>query len=116
VIDWALALRFACAVAIIALGLYGFVLYAKHGGLMAGGTLGRSRLVEVIETTPLARADSLHVVKVADEYFMIGRTDGGIALLHEIPKERVESVLLARKSSPFDRMPNRRIRAQGRSR
>ncbi|MBD5654977.1 MAG: flagellar biosynthetic protein FliO [Candidatus Eremiobacteraeota bacterium] len=112
-IDWPLALRFFGAVAVISLGLYGFVLYGKHGGFTAGAMLGRCRLVEVIETTPLPRAGSLHVVKVADEYFVIGRTDGAIAMLREIPKESGESVLSARTSPRFSRMPDLRVRARG---
>jgi flagellar biogenesis protein FliO len=99
-VEGELILRFLGAFAVIGLLLYGFVAFAKHGGLGAGSLLRRSRLVEVIETTQLPHASSLHVVKVAEAYFVIGRTDGAIAMLGEIPKDAVERAEIGRRLPP----------------
>jgi len=55
---------------------------ATHGG-RAG------RLVTVVETTFLPSAASLHVVRVAERYYAIGRSGAHIATLCEIPAESV---------------------------
>jgi flagellar biogenesis protein FliO len=84
-----LALRFVAALALIALGLSAFAAIAKRGGIRMAFSR-RERLVELIETTPLPQTGSLHVVKVAESYLVIGRTDGGISLLGEVSREAVE--------------------------
>jgi flagellar biogenesis protein FliO len=96
-VDGDLVLRFFAAIALIGLGLYAFAAIAKRGGFRPGSFLQRERLVEVIETTPLPRAGSLHVVKVAEAYFVIGRTDTGISLLSEIPKDAIRRAMPQRR-------------------
>jgi flagellar biogenesis protein FliO len=88
-IDAAELLRFVAAFGVIALVLYGFAAFSRRGA-RPGSFLRRDRIVEVIETTPLPHASSLHVVKLGDAYFAIGRTEGAISVLSEIPKEVVE--------------------------
>jgi len=101
VIDGAELLRFVAAFAVIALAMYGFATFSRQGagaraflrcaqGAGARAFLRRGRLVEVIETTPLPHSSSLHVVKLGDAYFVIGRTDGGITMLGEIPKDTID--------------------------
>jgi flagellar biogenesis protein FliO len=88
--DDAIVLRFVVACTGIALGLAALTAFGTRGRLRAVSFLRRERLVEVIETTPLPHASSLHVVKVADAYLVIGRCDGGISLLGEIPRAAAE--------------------------
>jgi flagellar biogenesis protein FliO len=88
-IDASELLRFVAAAGVIALVLFGLGAVSRRG-MRPGSFLRRERLVEVIETTSLPHASSLHVVKLGDSYYAIGRTEGGISLLSEIPAEVVE--------------------------
>lgn len=85
--DDAIILRLLATGIAVALGLAALTAFATRGRLRAVSFLRRERLVEVIETTPLPHASSLHVVRVADAYLVIGRCDGGISLLGEIPRD-----------------------------
>ncbi len=88
-IDAVELLRFVAAFGVIALVLCAFAAFSRRSAL-PGLFLRRDRIVEVIETRPLPHASSLHVVKLGDVYFAIGRTEGGISVLCEIPKEVVD--------------------------
>ena len=88
-IDAAELLRFLAAFAVIAIALVAFSMLSRNGARV-GSFLSRGRIVEVVETTPLPHAASLHVVKVGDAYYVIGRTDHAISLLTEVSKEIVE--------------------------
>jgi len=89
-IDAGEILRFLAAFAVIGIVLLAFALLSRNRGrLGAFLRCNRGRIVEVIETTPLPNAGSLHVVKMGDAFFVIGRTDHAIALLSEISKEIV---------------------------
>jgi flagellar biogenesis protein FliO len=48
------------------------------------------RLVTTVESTPLAQNVAVHVVKVADRYYLVGGGSAGVALLAELPREEVE--------------------------
>ena len=87
-IDGPEVLRFVAAFAVIGLVLFAFTMLSRQGA-RAGSFLRRDRLIEVIETTPLARTSSLHVVKIGESYLVIGRTEGGMSVLKEIPDEVV---------------------------
>jgi flagellar biogenesis protein FliO len=89
VIDAGELLRFVAAFGAIALVLFAFAVLSRRG-VRAGSFLRRDRLVEVIETTTLPHSSSLHVVKLGESYFAIGRTDGGISVLSEIPRDVIE--------------------------
>jgi flagellar biogenesis protein FliO len=89
VIDAGELLRFVAAFGVIALALCAFALLSRRAARV-GSFLHRDRLVEVIETTTLPHSSSLHVVKLGEAYFAIGRTDGGISVLSEIPNDVVE--------------------------
>lgn len=88
-IDAGELLRFVAAFGAIALALCAFAMLSRRAA-GAGSFLRRDRLVEVIETTTLPHSSSLHVVKLGEAYFAIGRTDGGISVLSEIPKDVIE--------------------------
>jgi len=59
---------------------------------------GGGRLVTLLETTYLPGAASVHVVRVADRYYVIGRGGGEIAPLCEIPADRVAAHMAATAS------------------
>ena len=71
-----------------ALAVIGLVLWA---GAAAG------KIVNVLETTVLPNAASLHVVEIAGGWYVVGRSDAHIALLCEIPADRVAQRLAARR-------------------
>jgi flagellar biogenesis protein FliO len=52
-------------------------------------SVGR-RLVSTIESTALAQNVTVHVVRVADKYFLVGGGSAGVALLSELPAEEIE--------------------------
>jgi flagellar biogenesis protein FliO len=93
VIDTGEIVRFLAAFAVIGCALLGFAVVARGGGRMSAlMRRNRGRIIDVIETTPLPHAGSLHVIKAGESYFVIGRTDHAIALLREIPKEAIDRV------------------------
>lgn len=49
-----------------------------------------SRLVSTIESTALAQNVTIHVVRVAGKYFLVGGGSAGVALLSELPASEVE--------------------------
>jgi len=90
--DLALAGRLlaSCAVialvlAVVQLAVRAIVRERSHAGKPGG------RLVNVLETTVLPNAASLHVVRVADRYVVIGRSAGHIATLCDVPHETIEA-------------------------
>lgn len=52
------------------------------------------RLVSVVETTALANASCLHVVKILDQYYVVGSSSGQVSVLCPLPKESVEEHLV----------------------
>ena len=48
------------------------------------------RLVSTIESTALAQNVTVHVVRVADKYFLVGGGSAGVALLSELPASEIE--------------------------
>ncbi len=85
-IDAAELLRFVAAFSVVGLALFALSRLTRQGSRM-GTFLRRARIVELIETTPLPHGSSLHVAKVGDAYYVIGRTDHGISLLAEVPQD-----------------------------
>jgi flagellar biogenesis protein FliO len=81
--------RSSAAVGAIAIALFtGTVLLRR--GTRPGSFLGHDRLIDVLETKPLSRSASLHVVRAGVAYYVVGHTDGGITLVSELPKDVVE--------------------------
>jgi len=88
--EWLVWLRAISALALVALlllGLYWAVRFLAQGRLLA---LGRSKLVNVIESTFLAQNTSVHVVRIARRYFLVGASSGHVSLISEIPADEVE--------------------------
>ena len=86
--ELALAGRSIAACIVVALVLVAVAAFSRV--VMRGRASARpgGRLLAVLETAMLPGAASLHVVRVADRYYAIGRSGAHIATLAEIPPER----------------------------
>jgi flagellar biogenesis protein FliO len=82
-------------VALMLFGLYTIVRALGRGRLVASAD---RRLVSVIESTFLAQNTALHVVKVADRYYLIGGGSGHVSTLAEVPAEQVDPWLRDQRS------------------
>ena len=111
--DIAFVLKVIWAFALIVLILVAMMYVARavqRGRIVA--SVGR-RLVSTIESTALAQNVTVHVVRVADKYFLLGGGSAGVALLAELPASEIEpyiesqrAALLAQRSTlmrPFAR-------------
>jgi flagellar biogenesis protein FliO len=86
-------IRAITALALVALLLYGMfwaLRFLSQGRLAA---LGRSRLAVVVESTFLSQNTAVHVVKVARRYYLVGASNGHVALITELPADEVEPVI-----------------------
>jgi flagellar biogenesis protein FliO len=75
------ALRVLAALIVIALVLLGLHFATRSIGRRGGV---RGRLLRIVDTLFLPGAASLHVVAVADRYFVIGRSPAQVTLVAEI--------------------------------
>jgi len=48
------------------------------------------KLLTVVESTQLAQHVTMHVVKIANRYYLVGGGQSGITLIDEVPAEDVE--------------------------
>lgn len=48
------------------------------------------RLVSVVESTALNQHSAVHVVKVADRYYLVGGGSAGVTHIADVPAEAVE--------------------------
>ncbi len=97
--DYALAVRMVAAVAVIALVLFALQIAMRGWARRQLSHAHGGRLVTVIETTTLPNAASLHVVKIGDEYVIIGRSGQHIARLGEIAPETVAAWLAGQSAT-----------------
>ena len=93
--DFSLAGRMLGAFAVIAVVLFALQLLIRTN-LRQRRIGGDRRLISVLETTLLPNAASLHVVKIAERYVLIGRSGGHIAMLSDIPQANMEAWLAAK--------------------
>ena len=112
--DIAFVLKVIWAFALIAMVLVAmaYVARAIQRGRIVQGVSGK-RLVSTIESTLLAQNVSVHVIRVADKYFLVGGGTAGVALLAELPSAEIEpfieqqrAALLAQRETlmkPFTR-------------
>ncbi len=90
--DLAFAGRLLAACAVIALVLAGLqVAVRAMVRARASAGLRGGRLVSVLETTLLPGASSLHVIRVADRYLVIGRSGSQIATVCDVPAASIET-------------------------
>lgn len=97
--DIAYVLRVVEAFAIVGVLLFALVYLGRtfaRGRLVAprGG-----RLVTTIESTALAQNVAVHVVRVADKYFLVGGGSAGVALLAELPSGEIEPFVEAQRAA-----------------
>jgi flagellar biogenesis protein FliO len=88
--DIAFALKVVWAFALIALVLVVMMYVGRaiqRGRIVA--SVGR-RLVSTVESTALAQNVTVHVVRVADKYYLVGGGTGGVNLLSELPASEIE--------------------------
>jgi flagellar biogenesis protein FliO len=74
-------------VALMLFGLYTVVRALGRGRLV---TSTDKRLVTVVESTFLAQNTTLHIVKVADRYYLLGGGSGHVSNLAEVASEQIE--------------------------
>jgi flagellar biogenesis protein FliO len=92
-IDPATLLRLLAAFGVIALllyGLAGILRYESSHRLFAGT---RRKLVTPIENTMLSNTASLHVVRIVDQYYVLGSSGEGISIVRQLDKTAVEAHL-----------------------
>jgi flagellar biogenesis protein FliO len=85
------------AFALIGLLLVGMMYVGRaiqRGRLVA--TVG-TRLVSTIESTQLAQHVTVHIVRVADNYFLVGGGSAGVSLLAQLPAAEVEPYIEAQR-------------------
>ena len=88
--DIAFVLKVVWAFALIALVLVGMMYVGRaiqRGRIVA--SVGR-RLVSTVESTALAQNVTVHVVRVADKYYLVGGGTAGVNLLSELPAGEIE--------------------------
>jgi flagellar biogenesis protein FliO len=88
--DFSLAGRMLGALAVIAIVLFSLQIMVRTN-LRQQISGGDRRLISVLETTLLPNAASLHVVKIAERYVVIGRSGGHIAMLSDIPQAGIDA-------------------------
>lgn len=86
----------ACIVIALVLGVVQMLAARLGRSRMATGVGVGGRLVTLVETTYLPGAASLHVVRVAERYYVLGRSGTAISTVCELPSGDVERWLDAR--------------------
>ena len=96
------AVQVVWAFLLIALLLFTMVYAAR--ALQRGRVVISSgrRLVTTIESTPLAQNVAVHVVKVADRYYLVGGGSAGVNPIAEVPAETVEPYIDAHRKALGD--------------
>jgi len=80
----------------VAFVLHVFQAFALIGVLLFGLVyLGRT----TIESTALGQNVAVHVVRVAEKYYLVGGGTAGVALLAELPPEEIEPFVEAQRAA-----------------
>lgn len=93
---WLRAVSALAFVGLLLLALYWALRLLSQGRLL---TLGRTRLVNVIESTVLGQHVSVHVVKMGRRYYLLGASSGHVGLISEIPPEEVEPFIESQRQA-----------------
>jgi flagellar protein FliO/FliZ len=79
------ALRFIFGLAVVLGAIYGVHwLLKKWGQSKLQGVAGRTGVIDVVATTPLAQGRALHLVRVGDELVLVGATEQSITRIGEV--------------------------------
>jgi flagellar biogenesis protein FliO len=93
--------RLLGACVVIGIVLYGLRTVARALGRTSALAGPRGRIVAVLETTVLPNATSLHVVRVAERFYLIGRGAASLATLCEISPESIcEAPAVLERTAP----------------
>ena len=95
----AFVLQVVWAFALVALLLVGMMYVGRaiqRGRIVT--SVGR-RLVSTIESTALAQNVTVHVVRVADKYYLVGGGTAGVSLLAELPASEIEPYIEAQRTA-----------------
>ena len=93
---WLRAVSALAFVGLLLMALYWALRMLSQGRLL---TIGRSKLVSVIESTVLGQHVSVHVVKMGSRYLLLGASSGHVSLIAEMPPEEVEPFIEAQRQS-----------------
>ncbi len=93
---WIRAITALALVALLLYGMFWLLRLLSQGRLLA---LGRSRLAVVVESTFLSQNTAVHVVKVARRYYLVGASNGHVALITELPAEEVDPYIEAQRQA-----------------
>jgi flagellar biogenesis protein FliO len=88
-VDIGFIFRVFAALALVALMLVALTYIVR---LLSRGRLivaSSRRLVSVVESTFLAQNVTVHVIKVADKFFLVGGGSAGVSKIEEIPADSV---------------------------
>jgi flagellar biogenesis protein FliO len=88
------------AFALVALLLVGMTYVARaiqRGRVVVGA--GGKRLVSTVESAILAQNVTVHVVKVAGRYYLVGGGTGGVSLLAELASDEVEPYIESQRAA-----------------
>jgi flagellar biogenesis protein FliO len=85
--------RLLGACVVVGLVLFALQAVARRAARRSASPSSGGRVVAVLETTPLPGAASLHVVRVAERYLLVGRSASTVATLCEIPAEHVTAIV-----------------------
>jgi flagellar biogenesis protein FliO len=77
------------ALAVVAVILLGMVYVVRLLNRQRIVTSSGKRLITVVESQFLAQNTTLHVVKVADRYYLVGGGMGHVSLVGEVPADSV---------------------------
>lgn len=91
---WALAL-----IALLLLGMTYAVRLLNRGRIVI---TAERRLVTVIESTALNQHSSVHVVKVADRYVLVGGGSAGVTHIADVPADVVEPYIETQRKALGD--------------
>ncbi len=79
------ALRFIFGLAVVLGAIYGVHwLLKKWGQSKLQGVAGRTGVIDVVATTPLAQGRALHLVRVGDELVLVGATEQSITRIGDV--------------------------------
>lgn len=79
------ALRFIFGLVVVLGAIYGVHwLLKKWGQSRLQGVAGRSGVIDVVATTPLAQGRALHLVRVGEELVLVGATEQSITRIGEV--------------------------------
>jgi flagellar biogenesis protein FliO len=91
---WALAL-----IALLLVGLTYGVRLLNRGRIVL---TAERRLVTVVESTALNQHSAVHVVKVADRYYLVGGGSAGVSHIADVPTDAVEPYIESQRKALGD--------------